>query len=92
MVPVFLDKRLFQMIRPNLLILAEIRFPDNIRHPRLDNLKTIFLQVALNLMIRARMKIEEILADDQNARARLAPVIFDRIHPLDRLFKASQSA
>ena len=38
----FLDKRLFQMIRPNLLILAEIRFPDNIRHPRLDNLKSIF--------------------------------------------------
>ena len=92
MVPVFLDKRLFQMIRPNLLILAEIRFPDNIRHPRLDNLKSIFLQVALNLMIRARMEIEEILADDQDARARLAPVIFDRIHPLDRLFKASQSA
>lgn len=72
MVPVFLDKRLFQMIRPNLLILAEIRFPDNIRHPRLDNLKSIFLQVALNLMIRARMEIEEILADDQDARARLA--------------------
>ena len=80
------------MIRPNLLILAEIRFPDNIRHPRLDNLKSIFLQVALNLMIRARMEIEEIFADDQDARARLAPVIFDRIHPLDRLFKASQSA
>ncbi len=38
-------------------------------------------------MIRARMEIEEILADDQDARARLAPVIFDRIHPLDRLLK-----
>ena len=89
MVPGFLDKRLFQMIRPDLLVLAEIRLSDNIRHPRLDDLKSIFLQIALNLMVCTRMEIEEILADDQDARARLAPVIFDRIHPLDRLFKAS---
>ena len=71
----------------NLLISAVVGLSDNIRHSCFNDLKAIFLQIALNLMICTGMEIQEIFSDDQNPWLLLATVIGKLLHPSDALLK-----
>ena len=69
-------------------IFVKVNLPDHVRHPCLDDLKAVFLQISFNIMIRARMEIQKIFSNDQHPRFLPGPVIPDGIHHMHRFPEA----
>ena len=76
------------MVFFDLRFLIEIRFPDDIGHFGFDDLKTVLFQIPLDLMVGARMEIQEIFAYNQNLRFGVTSIIVYLIHNLNGFFKA----
>ena len=69
-VPRALAERQVHVVLPRLGMLVEIAFANHVRHARLDDLEAVLLKVALNLVVGARMEVEQVLAHDQHRRTR----------------------
>ena len=71
-----------------LLAADKVGLLDDIRHLGLDDLKAVFLQIRLDIVVGARVEIEQVLSDDQDRRPGIGAVIGHLLHQADGLFKA----
>ena len=78
----FFDPVIFRLFTAD-----KIGLLDDIRHLGLDDLKTVFLQIILNIVVGARMEIEQILTDDQDSWPGIGTIIGHFLHEADGLFK-----
>ena len=88
-VPNLFTQRLFELIFPNLCINVKIRLANNIGHARFYNFKAVFFEIFFNIMIGTRMKIEQILADDENRRSASTAIIRHFAHDVNCLFETA---
>ena len=61
---------------------------DDVRHLGLDDLKAVFLQIELDIVIGARVEIEQVLSHDQDLGPGPGPVVGNVLHEPDRLLEA----
>ncbi len=88
-IPNLFTHRFLELIFPNLRINVKIRLANDIRHTRLNNFKAIIFQIFLNIMVCARMEIEQIFAYNENRWSAFTTIIRYIAHDVNRAFESA---
>lgn len=70
------------MVLAGLRVLVGVALADDVGHAGLHDLEAVALEVALDLVVGAGMEVEQVLADDEDARPRAGAVVRHRREPL----------
>ena len=72
-----------------LCMLVEVRLPDDVGHASLDDLEPVVLQVQLDVVVGARVEVQQVLANDEHLRLAVRTVVRDFLHHVDGLGKST---
>ena len=89
LVPSCFGEGLLDAVFRDLRTSIEVRLADDIGHLGFDDLESIVFEVSFDIVVRARVEIQQVFAHDEHARSQVRSVVLNCAHNVDSSFEAA---